>query len=186
MKWITLLLVFILLVCGQQCFCQQKKQLSDAEITQIKSDIIKRSEKLTQALRDLDYKGIMSFYADTDDFVVFGDGYYWGDYKTIDGIWKDFTTYVQKMLKWDLYNPKIHVFSKDVASCLVEFYNERIEYGGDTTKGHGCLSFAMQKINGDWKAVTMHVTHNYNVYDSTGAVRKWWLDYSPENRKNTQ
>ncbi|MEO5603320.1 MAG: nuclear transport factor 2 family protein [Cyclobacteriaceae bacterium] len=164
----------------------RERELSADEIAQVKSEIIKRSEQQAQDLRNLDYRAIMTFYADIDDFIIFGDGYYWGDYQTMDGIWKDFTGGVKTMLKWDLSNPKIHVFSKDVASCLVEFYNERIEANGDTTKGHGCFSYGMQKIDGDWKVVTMHVTHNYNVFDSTGAVRKWWLKYSPENRKKAQ
>ena len=181
MKWIGFFTVLILFGCRQQ-----EKPLSANEIAQIKIDIIRRSEKHAQDLENLDYKAVMTFYGNVDDFIVFGDGYYWGGYALIDAMWKDFTGGVKKMLIWDMYNPKIHVFSTDAASCLVEFYNERIEANGDTTKGHGCFSFGMKKIDGDWKAVTMHVTHNYNVYDSTGAVNKWWLKYSPENRKNTQ
>jgi hypothetical protein len=181
MKWVSFLFMLFLLGCNQQ-----EKQVSAEEIAQIKNDITIRSEKHAQDLINLDHKEVMTFYGDVGDFIAFGDGYYWGDYKTINDMWKDFTGGVKKMLKWDLYNPKIHVFSKDFASCLVEFYNERIESNGDTTKGHGCFSYGMQKIGGDWKAVTMHVTHNYNVFDSTGAVRKWWLKYSPENRKGPQ
>ena len=185
MKWMTFLFA-LLLGCCQQGLCQKEGRLSAAEIAQIKNDIIKRSEKHAKDLMNLDYKEVMTFYGDVDDFIIFGDGYYWGDYKTVDGVWKDFTGWVKKMLKWDFYNPKIHVFSKDVASCLVEFYHERIEANGDTTKGHGCFSFGMQKIEGDWKVVTMHVTHNYNVYDGAGEIRKWWLKYSPENRKSSK
>ena len=161
---------------------EREANLSSDEIAQIKTEIENRIEQHAQELRDLDYEAMMTFYADVDDFIIFGDGYYWGDYQTVDGIWKDFTAGVKSMLRWDWSNPKIHVFSEDVATCLVEFYNERIEASGDTTKGHGCFSYSMQKLNGDWKAVTIHVTHNYNVFDTTGAVRKWWLKYSPENR----
>lgn len=174
----TFVFALFLLGCNQQ-----EEPLSADEIAQIKNDIIKRSEKNARDLENLDYKAVMTFYGDVDDFVVFGDGYYWGDYKTIDGIWKDFTGGVKQMLKWEVYNPKIHVFSKDAASCLVEFYHERIEAKGDTTKGHGCFSFGMQKMDEDWKVVTMHVTHNYNVFDKKGEIRKWWLKYSPKNRK---
>jgi hypothetical protein len=56
-------------------------------------------------------------------------------------------------------------------------FTTRIEASGDITKGHGCFSFGMQKIDGAWKAVTTNVPHNYNVFESTGAVRKWWLKY---------
>lgn len=31
----------------------------------------------------------MTFYANTIDFIFFGDGYNWGDYLTVDRIWKD-------------------------------------------------------------------------------------------------
>src|SRR5688572_17953756 len=114
MKCMTFLFVLLLLCCYHQGLCQQKGQLSADEIAQIKSDIIKRSEKHAKDLIKLDHKAVMTFYGDIDDFVVFGDGYYWGDYKTIDGIWKDFTGNVKKVLKWDFYNPKIHVFTKDI------------------------------------------------------------------------
>jgi hypothetical protein len=181
MKWVHLFVVLILFGCHQS-----DNQLSADAIVQIKSDIIKRSERHAQDLQNLDYKGIMTFYGNVEDHIVFGDGYYWGDYKTIDGVWRDFAGGVKKVLKWEFYNPKIHVFSADAASCLVEFYHERIDGNGDTTKGHGCFSFGMRKIDGDWKAVTTHVTHNYDVFDDKGEIRKWWLKYSPENRKSTE
>jgi hypothetical protein len=87
MKWVTFLLFasFLFTSC-QQGLCQQPGKLSTGEIVQIKSDIIKRSEK-----------------------------------------------HAKDLLK-----------------------------------------------------VTMHVTHNYDVFDEIGAVRKWWLKYSPENRKDAQ
>jgi hypothetical protein len=181
MKYSTLLTVFLILGCSQQ-----SEQLSVDEIEQIKKTIIERSNKHAQDLEDLNYPEIMTFYADIDDYIVFGDGYYWGDYKTIDGIWHDFTVGVKKVEKFDFFNHKIHVFSKDVASCFVEFDHERIDGNGNTTKGHGSFSFSMQNIDGDWKAVSSNATHNFNVYDENGEVRKWWLYYSPENRKEEE
>ena len=179
MKWLTILTVLLMLGCSQQ-----SQQLSTNEIEQIKKTIIERTNKLAQDLKDLNYPEIMTFYANIEDYILSGDGYYWGDYKTTDGIWHDFTKGVKKVQKWDFYNYKVHVFSKDVAYCFVEFDHERgIE---NTTKGHGCFAFSMQKIDGDWKAVTVHVTHNFGVYHENGEVRKWWLKYSPENRKEQE
>ncbi len=181
MKWIYFSIIFLLFGCNPQ-----NEELSTNEIEQIKNAIIERSNKHAQDLKNLNYQEIMTFYADIDDHIVFGDGYYWGDYKTINDIWHDFTAGVKKVEKFDFFNHKVHVFSEDFASCLVEFYNERIGGSGDTTKGHGCFSYSLQKIDEDWKAVTTHVTHNYNVYDENGEVRKWWLHYSPENRKKEE
>ena len=177
MKWILFLLVTSLFSCGEQ-----KEKLSTAEIAQIKSEIIKRSEKHASDLENLDYKSVMTFYANTDDFIVFGDGYYWGDYLTMDGVWKDIFGEGgwKKMLKWDLKYHKIYVFSKDAASYLVEFDHAHIQPNGDTAQSSGCFTYGMQKIKGEWKVVTAHVSHIPERTDD----EKWWSKYSPENRRD--
>jgi hypothetical protein len=180
MKWLTLLTVFLMLGCSQQ-----SEQLSSDEIAQIKDDIIMLSEKHAQDLVKLDHKAVMEFYGNEDDFIIFGDGNYWGDYITVDRIWQDFTGGVKKMIKWNLSNHKIHVSSMNAASYLVEFDNERVESSGDTTKVTGCFTYGMEKIYGQWKAVTVHVTHNYKVgYGYERWNRDWWKYYSPQERKN--
>jgi ketosteroid isomerase-like protein len=175
MKCILFLFVLGLISCHQK-----EVKLSAAEIAQIKSDIIKRSEKHATDLENLDFKSVMTFYANTQDFIVFGDGYYWGDYLTIEGLWKDLLGKDgwKKMLKWKLKNHKIHVFSKDAASYLVEFDHEHIEANGDTARSSGCFTYGMQKVDGDWKAVTAHVSHIPERTDDA----KWWSKYSPEKR----
>ncbi len=175
MKWILFLFVLSLSNCNQK-----EDKLSASELEQIKSEIIKRSEKHASDLENLDYKSVMSFYANTQDFIVFGDGYYWGDYLTMDGVWKSILGNGgwKKMLKWDLKNHKVYAFSPDAASYLVEFDHEHIEPNGDTARSSGCFTYGMQKIKGDWKAVTAHVTHIPERTDD----KKWWSPYSPENR----
>ncbi len=173
MKWLNLLTVFLMLGCSQQ-----SEQLSIDEIEQIKSDIIKRSEKHAVDLENHDYKSVMTFYA--DDLIVFGDGYYWGDYLTMDGIWKDILEkdVWKKILKWDLQNHKVHVFSRDAASYLVEFDHKHLNQNGDTIGSSGCFTYSMQKIDGEWKAVTAHVSHIPSRTDDD----KWWSRYSPSKR----
>jgi hypothetical protein len=182
MKLTCILFALSLLIYSQLKLYVQDSQLSEKEIEEIKREIIKRTEKQENDLNKLDYEEIMTFYADVDDFIIFGDGYYWGDYITIDLIWESFTK-IYKENTWEFSNPKIHVFSKDIASLLVEFDHERIQ-DGEAKGGHGCCSFGMQKIDGDWKAFTMHVTHNYYLYDENATfVNKWWTNLMPENRK---
>ncbi len=173
MKWLNLLTVFLMLGCSQQ-----SEQLSIDEIEQIKSDIIKRSEKHAVDLVNLDYKSVMTFYA--NDLIVFGDGYYWGDYLTMDGIWKHLLEEGawKKILKWDLQNHKVHVFSRDAASYLVEFDHKHLNQNGDAIGSSGCFTYSMQKIDGEWKAVTSHVSHIPSRTDDD----KWWSGYSPSKR----
>lgn len=173
MKYLSILLsIFLVLGCDQQ-----SDKLSTAEIAQIENEIIKRSEKHASDLENLDYKSVMTFYA--KEHIFFGDGYYWGDYLTIDGIWKDILGGGwKKMLKWDLQNHKVHVFSRDAASYLVEFDHEHLAKSGDTIRSSGCFTYGMQKIDGEWKAVTAHVSHIPLRTDDD----KWWSKYSPSKR----
>jgi hypothetical protein len=173
MKYLTVFVAFMVFSCNQK-----SEQLSSDEIEQIKSDIINRSEKHASDLENHDHKSVMTFYS--KDLIVFGDGYYWGDYLTIDGIWKDILGEAgwKKVLKWDLQNHKIHVFSKDAASYLVEFDHEHLDLNSDTIRSSGCFTYGMQKINGEWKAVTAHVSHiPFRTEED-----KWWSVYSPSKR----
>lgn len=189
MKWIYFLPTLLLLSCNQY-----EEGLSADKISHIKRDIINASEKHAQDLVQKDFEEVMTFYGDVEDNIIFGDGYYWGDYKTSEGIWRDFLGDEKKMLKWDLKNHKIHVFSKAAASYSVEFNNERVEANGDTTKVTGCFTYGMSKIKNQWKAVTIHVSHNYKPgygferahagYDAEKNGRNWWNYYSPEERDN--
>jgi ketosteroid isomerase-like protein len=156
---------------------QQSTTLSPDEIVKIENEIIMRSEKHASDLKNLDYKSVMTFYA--KDLIMFGDGYYWGDYLTTDGIWKDLLGGSwKKMLKWDLQNHQVHVFSKDAASYLVEFDHAHLIENGDTVRSSGCFTYGMQKIDDEWKAVTVHISHiPVRTTDD-----KWWSKYSPSKR----
>lgn len=174
MKCILFLFAMTLFSCRQK-----EEKLSIAEREQIKTDIIRQSEKHASDLENLDYKGVMTFYANTEDFIIFGDGYYWGDHQTIDLLWKDILEREwKKILKWDLKNHKIHVFSSDAASYLVEFDHIHIAATGDTGRSSGCFTYGMQKIDGVWKAVTVHVSHIPERTDED----KWWSKFSPARR----
>ena len=157
---------------------QQPTKLSHEEISKIENEIIARSEKHASDLENLDHKSVMTFYA--EDLIVFGDGYYWGDYLTMDGAWNEILGEGgwKKMLKWDLQNHKLHVFSRDAASYLVEFDHAHLIENGDTVRSSGCFTYGMQKINGEWKAVTAHVSH----IPTRTTDDKWWSKYSPSKR----
>jgi hypothetical protein len=185
MKWLYMLLISIFASCIQQDY-----NLSNEEIEQIKREIIKVSEKYARDQVNKDYEEVMKFHGDVDDNFIFGDGYYWGDYSTIDRIWKGFLGGRIKMIKTNLKNHKIHVFSKNAASYLVEYENERVNANGDTIMVSVCFSYRMEKINDKWKAVTAHVSHNIKPgygfernhvgYDAINRGKGWWNYHSPE------
>lgn len=173
MKWLINIVILLILGCNQP-----SEQLAIGEIEQIKGDIIEHSEKHASDLENMDYEAVMTFYA--EELIGFGDGYYWGDYSTMDGIWRDLLGEGgwKKILKWDLQTHKVHVFSRDAASYLVEFDHEHLDDKGDTVRSSGCFTYGMQKIDREWKAVTAHVTH---IPERTND-EKWWSKYAPSNR----
>lgn len=156
---IVLLSAFLLFTACKE----QHGEMSPEEINELKNEIITSYEKHIDDLIRLDYDALMPYYINSEEFVLFGDGNYWGGYETGDEIWKSFTADVDTMLSWDLSNHHVYLFSRDAASYLVEFDNVRVEANGDTTKVNGCFSYGMQKIDGDWKVATVHVTHNYTA-----------------------
>lgn len=176
MRYLIILSAFLTLFgCNRE-----SEQLTSDHIEQIKNEIIARSENHASDLKNMDYESVMTFYS--KDLIAFGDGYYWGDYYTIDGIWKDILGEggCDKMLKWDLQNHKIYVHSSEAASYLVEFDHEHLVENGDTIRSSGSFTYGMQKIEAEWKAVTVHVTHIPFRTDD----EKWWSPYSPSNRTN--
>ncbi len=158
-------ILFILTICllfGFLFSCNQvEKPLTLEEKEMIKEEIKASYMDHVEHLMNLNYEEMMKFYP--EEHIIYGDGKYWGDYDTIDEIWKGFTGDVQKMLKWDMDNHQIFIHNRDAASYLVEFINWRIEENGDTTKVDGSFSFGMQHYANGWKAATQNVTHNYTA-----------------------
>ncbi|WP_421764602.1 nuclear transport factor 2 family protein [Ekhidna sp.] len=136
--------------------CEQPEMDSENDI---KKEIQEMYLHHVSDLKNLDHENLMRHYADINDHILFGDGEYWGDYKTVNNIWKSFIDNTQQILKWELSNEKIHILSNESASYLMEYYNERINSKGDTSKVKGSAVYALKKINNDWKIVTTNVTH---------------------------
>ena len=143
--------------------CQESSgPVPATEREKIKNELIESYKNHIEDLKRLDYEALMPYYI-KDEHVIFGDGKYWGDYETSNQIWKQFCLEdVDTIIKWDLSNHKVYLFSRDAASYLVEFDNVRVQKGaGDTIKSTGCFSYGMQRIEGAWKIATINVTHNY-------------------------
>lgn len=146
--------------------CKSNKQtteaLSNDEIKQIKTEVIQSIANHIEVLKRLDYQEAMKFYT-KENYIVFGDGKYWGDYSTVDDIWKTWLPRWKAITKWDLKNQKVHVFSKNSAIAYVEWDHARIEEDGSNTKAYGFWVFGMQRFQEGWKAVNSAIDHRYTI-----------------------
>ncbi|TMU54475.1 hypothetical protein FGG15_09640 [Flagellimonas algicola] len=102
----------------------------------------------------------MLHYADEDNHVLFGDGEYWGNYKTVSDIWENFIQDTKKILEWNTSNEYVNLLSKNSASYLMEYYSVRINKSGDTLKVRGSVGYGLKKLDGNWKIVTTNVFHH--------------------------
>ncbi len=143
-----------------------EKPLDQEEKQQIKTEVISSIENHIVDLVNQDYNKVMKFYV-KDDYILFGDGKYWGNYKTVDDIWGTWLPRWEKITKWELKNHKVHVFSRDAAIDYVEWVHERIEEDGDTTKAYGSWAWSMQKFPEGWKSVGTMIDHRYTSGPNT-------------------
>ena len=139
-----------------------EKLLNKVEKEQIKTEVISSIENHVDDLISQDYNNVMQFYV-KEDYVIFGDGAYWGDYKTVDDIWKTWLPKWKKITKWNLKNHKVHVYSRNAAVDYVEWEHERIEENGDITKAYGFWVWGMQRYEDGWKSVNVAIDHRYTA-----------------------
>ncbi len=137
-----------------------EKPIPNEEMEQIKIEVIASITNHIEVLKTLDYKKAMKFYHD-ENYIVFGDGKYWGDYSTIDDIWKSYLPKWRAIKKWDLKTQKVHVFSRSSAIAYVEWDHARIEENGNETRAYGFWVFGMQKFQDGWKSVNFAIDHRY-------------------------
>jgi len=139
-----------------------EKTLTQEEKEQIKTEVINSIENHVKDIVNQDYDEVMKFYV-KDDYILFGDGAYWGDYKTVDDIWGTWLPRWKKITKWELKNHKVHVFSRDAAIDYVEWTHERTEENGDTTKAYGFWVWGLQSYPEGWKSVNAAIDHIYTA-----------------------
>lgn len=62
-----------------------EEPLTPEEKEHIKTEVVSSIEKHVEDIIDQDYNEVMQFY-NKEDYVMYGDGTYWGDYSAIDDI----------------------------------------------------------------------------------------------------
>lgn len=137
-----------------------EEPLTREEKEKIKAEVISDIEQHVSDIISQDYNKVMQFYV-KEDYILFGDGTYWGDYTRIDNIWKTWLPKWKAITKWTMKNHKVHVYSRNAAVDYVEWEHERIEENGDTTRAYGFWVWGMQRYPKGWKSVNAAVDHRY-------------------------
>lgn len=158
---IAILSICVFLLLSISC-SHNGSQLTVEEREQIKTEVVASIETHVADIINQDYEKVMEFYV-KENYILFGDGKYWGDYNTVDDIWGTWLPKWQKITEWELKNHKVQVFSRDGAIDYVEWTHERIEEDGDTTKAYGSWAWAMKKFPEGWKSSGAMIDHRYTA-----------------------
>ena len=151
------LLIILIISCNST-----EKHLTPKEDEKVKAEVISSIEKHVKDIISQDYNKVMQFY-NKDNYVIYGDGKYWGDYSAIDGIWKKWLPRWQAITKWIPKDHKVYVYSKDEAVVIMGWDHERIEEDGEVVKAYGSFVWGMQRFTDGWKSIYMVVDHRYTA-----------------------
>ncbi|TXN37678.1 hypothetical protein FVB32_05160 [Flagellimonas hymeniacidonis] len=149
----------IFLLLGTLLLIGCKEQSAESSTVHLKKEISEMYHRHIKDLKNLNHTKLMTHYLDVDDHILFGDGQYWGNYQTVNDIWKNFIGDTQEILVWNLSNEHINLLSNNSASYITEYYNQRINNKGDTIKVRGSVGYGLIKVKSEWRIVTTNVSH---------------------------
>lgn len=112
-----------------------------------------------KAMLTRDYKAMLAFWSDSEDFVFAGDGRILGGSQA----WKAETTrHYESTGKWEQLDwQSVHILpiSESAASATLEFRSRWIDTKGATHNVRGAWTYVFMKTNGIWKVVHTNGTH---------------------------
>ena len=149
--------IIILILIG--CQSNNSQELSEQEISKIKSEINNRVDSYFEAVKVLNLEEMFEFWSDSEDFIFAGDGRILGGYKEWTNEMNQFAEITDHFLYWNNKNIKIEALSRNAASYTMEFDNERIGVSGDTLNTKGSWTYVFKKNEGKWRVIQTNGTH---------------------------
>ncbi|WP_242156849.1 YybH family protein [Aestuariivivens sediminis] len=126
---------------------------------QVKNEINSVLEKYRNAMLSHDYKDMISFWSNSDDFVMGSDGRIIGGYQD----WVVETTHhyenTLKFEQWDWENIHILPLSKSLASVTLEFEFKSIDLKNNIYHAIGSWTYVFKKDDDSWKVIHSNGHH---------------------------
>jgi len=113
------------------------------------------------AIRRRDIDSMLDFWADTDGFVMAGDGQLTVGYDTWAQVLRDNVVNIPTVNRIVKRNEHIFVLAPDAASYSMEFEWSMNKATGDTLRARGAWTYVFKRLNGKWQVVQSGGTHVY-------------------------
>ncbi len=140
------------------CSTAAPVDLTQAEKGVIASAVEARVNGYVDAARRRDVDWFLGFWADTDEFVLAGDGNLVGHDGWADQVRKAVAD-TRDILAFEFFNRHTYVLARDAAVHTTQFRWALVQMNGDTLRMHGSWSYVFKKIDGVWKVVHSAGTH---------------------------
>lgn len=140
--------------------------LTAEEKEQIEAEIRQTVEDYVEAVKAKDLEGMLSFWSDSDDFLLAGDGSIFGGYEKWSGwlIKRNKNDVVDEWLYWHNTDIHVNVLARNAAAYTMNFEDAFIE-GGETRTVKGCWTYVFRKSELGWQVVVSNGTHTGIKWD---------------------
>ena len=143
--------------CNQQT--EENNIMNQQEINAIKKAVENRVLQYVTDLKALNIDKMLSFWADSDEFVTAPDGKMVVGYKDFANGQRQKFSEVSSVAYVNIHNTHVYVLAKDAASFTFEFGWEMGKKSGEKIISKGTWTYVFKLFGDDWKVVTSTGTH---------------------------
>ena len=156
-------IIIAYVIITQGCVNDSAKMLTEQEKAVITEEVKARVVDYVDAIKNLDSKRMLDFWANAEGFVFAGDGALVEGYDKQAIQIKDIITNTDKVNYIELINdPHVYVLARDAASYAREYRWSFTMKSGDTLNAKGSWMYVFKKFDDTWRVVHSAGTHIYN------------------------
>lgn len=138
---------------------ESDQTMSEKEKKVVADAVTKRVEEYVNSMKKIDIDEMLSFWADSENFVKAGDGSLVVGYEKFAAPQREKMSKVTSVNYVNTMNPNIYVLAKDAASFSFEFEWSMTGADGDVMKSKGSWTYVFKKFGDEWKVVHSTGSH---------------------------
>ena len=149
----------ICMLVAQGCGSDTNDVMSEKEKLVVEKAVTQRIKEYVESMKKLDIEKMLSFWADTENFVKAGDGTIVVGYEKFAAQQREKMSKIVAINYVNTSNPNIYVLAKDAASYTFEFEWSMTSESGNVLKSKGSWTYVFKKFGDEWKVVHSTGSH---------------------------
>lgn len=149
----------ICMLLAQGCGSDIQDSMSEKEKVAVEKAVTQRVREYVASMKKLDIEKMLSFWADTEDFVKAGDGTILIGYEMFAAQQREKMSKIISVNYVNTLNANIYILAKDAASFTFEFEWSMTSESGKVLKSKGSWTYVFKKFADEWKVVHSTGSH---------------------------